>query len=125
MPTRRCGEQQHGRSHKWVRPGPLGLRRWEFPQGTAPDLMDVEPAALAERELREETGLRAESMVFLGLLDVAIIVVSRELFALADLHHVAIGYSGRPSHRANNSSPRPVTSARSIPAAVPSLADVS
>jgi 8-oxo-dGDP phosphatase len=49
---------------------PLGLRRWEFPQGTAPDLADVEPAALAERELREETGLRAESMVFLGLLDV-------------------------------------------------------
>jgi 8-oxo-dGDP phosphatase len=49
---------------------PLGLRRWEFPQGTAPDLADVEPAALAERELREETGLRAEAMVFLGLLDV-------------------------------------------------------
>jgi 8-oxo-dGDP phosphatase len=49
---------------------PLGLRRWEFPQGTAPDLADVEPAALAERELREETGLRAESMVLLGLLDV-------------------------------------------------------
>lgn len=50
---------------------PLGLRRWEFPQGTAPDLVDVEPATLAERELREETGLRAESMVLLGLLDVA------------------------------------------------------
>ncbi|BBX45380.1 NUDIX hydrolase [Mycobacterium cookii] len=50
---------------------PLGLRRWEFPQGTAPDLVDVEPAALAERELREETGLRAESLAFLGLLDVA------------------------------------------------------
>ena len=50
---------------------PLGLRRWEFPQGTAPDRVDVEPAALAERELREETGLRADSMVFLGLLDVA------------------------------------------------------
>jgi 8-oxo-dGTP pyrophosphatase MutT (NUDIX family) len=50
---------------------PLGLRRWEFPGGTGPDLVDVEPAALAERELREETGLRAESMVFLGLLDVA------------------------------------------------------
>jgi 8-oxo-dGDP phosphatase len=48
---------------------PLGLRRWEFPQGTGPDLTDVEPATLAEQELREETGLRAESMVFLGLLD--------------------------------------------------------
>ena len=50
---------------------PLGLRRWEFPQGTAPDRVDVVPAALAERELREETGLRADSIVFLGLLDVA------------------------------------------------------
>nr|WP_163757499.1 NUDIX hydrolase [Mycobacterium botniense] len=50
---------------------PLGLRRWEFPQGTAPDLAEVEPVTLAERELREETGLRAESMVLLGLLDVA------------------------------------------------------
>jgi 8-oxo-dGDP phosphatase len=50
---------------------PLGLRRWEFPQGTAPDRVDLEPAALAERELREETGLRADSMVCLGLLDVA------------------------------------------------------
>jgi 8-oxo-dGDP phosphatase len=50
---------------------PLGLRRWEFPQGAPADLADIEPAALAELELREETGLRAESMVFLGLLDVA------------------------------------------------------
>jgi 8-oxo-dGTP pyrophosphatase MutT (NUDIX family) len=50
---------------------PLGLRRWEFPQGTAPGLADHEPAALAARELREETGLRAESMVAIGQLDVA------------------------------------------------------
>jgi 8-oxo-dGTP pyrophosphatase MutT (NUDIX family) len=50
---------------------PLGLRRWEFPQGTAPDLADVEPNELAARELREETGLRAHDMVVLGLLDVA------------------------------------------------------
>lgn len=50
---------------------PLGLRRWEFPQGTAPDLADVEPAQLAARELREETGLRASTMVTLGQLDVA------------------------------------------------------
>ncbi|ASO19016.1 ADP-ribose pyrophosphatase [Actinoalloteichus hoggarensis] len=50
---------------------PLGLRRWEFPQGTAPDRVAVEQAALAERELREETGLRAGSMVEIGLLDVA------------------------------------------------------
>src|ERR1700759_3016312 len=38
---------------------PLGLRRWEFPQGTAPDRAEMEPAALAARELREETGLQA------------------------------------------------------------------
>ncbi len=50
---------------------PLGLRRWEFPQGTAPGRAHLEPAELAHRELREETGLRAESMVPIGLLDVA------------------------------------------------------
>ncbi|WP_091289515.1 NUDIX domain-containing protein [Amycolatopsis xylanica] len=50
---------------------PLGLRRWEFPQGTAPDLADVEPGELAARELREETGLRAGSLVELGLIDCA------------------------------------------------------
>lgn len=50
---------------------PIGLRRWEFPQGTAPDLADPEPEELAARELREETGLRAASLVRLGQLDVA------------------------------------------------------
>jgi 8-oxo-dGDP phosphatase len=53
---------------------PIGLRRWEFPQGTAPGSLDGdEPAAedLAADELREETGLQAESMVLLGQLDVA------------------------------------------------------
>jgi len=50
---------------------PVGARRWEFPQGSAPDLADAEPAELAERELREETGLRATSFEALGLLDVA------------------------------------------------------
>jgi 8-oxo-dGDP phosphatase len=50
---------------------PLGMRRWEFPQGTAPGLEDLDPAALANRELREETGLRATSMELLGTLDVA------------------------------------------------------
>ena len=37
---------------------PLGLRRWEFPQGTAPDRAELPAAELAARELREETGLR-------------------------------------------------------------------
>lgn len=50
---------------------PIGLRRWEFPQGTAPGRVDLEPLELAARELREETGLRAASMVRLGQLDVA------------------------------------------------------
>lgn len=50
---------------------PLGLRRWEFPQGTAPDRAHLEPAELAARELREETGLIAQTLTELGLLDVA------------------------------------------------------
>jgi 8-oxo-dGDP phosphatase len=50
---------------------PLGLRRWEFPQGTAPGLADLDPTELANRELREETGLLAASMELLGMLDVA------------------------------------------------------
>jgi 8-oxo-dGTP pyrophosphatase MutT (NUDIX family) len=50
---------------------PLGLRRWEFPQGTAPGRADAAPLELAARELREETGLIAGRMTDLGLLDVA------------------------------------------------------
>ncbi|SDP68370.1 NUDIX domain-containing protein [Actinopolyspora xinjiangensis] len=50
---------------------PLGTRRWEFPQGTAPDLAELDGPELATRELREETGLRAERLVELGSLDVA------------------------------------------------------
>ena len=50
---------------------PLGLRRWEFPQGTAPDRGAMEPRELAARELREETGLTAATWEELGLLDVA------------------------------------------------------
>lgn len=50
---------------------PLGARRWEFPQGSAPDLVDADPSGLAERELREETGLRATTFEALGQLDVA------------------------------------------------------
>jgi 8-oxo-dGTP pyrophosphatase MutT (NUDIX family) len=50
---------------------PIGMRRWEFPQGTASDRADLVPAELAGRELREETGLRAGSMTSIGTLDVA------------------------------------------------------
>ncbi|WP_222426762.1 NUDIX domain-containing protein [Amycolatopsis rhizosphaerae] len=50
---------------------PLGLRRWEFPQGTAPGPESPDPAELAARELREETGLIAGRLTDLGQLDVA------------------------------------------------------
>lgn len=50
---------------------PLGMRRWEFPQGTAPDRAEMPPRELAARELREETGLDAERWTELGTLDVA------------------------------------------------------
>ncbi|QUH04678.1 NUDIX hydrolase [Saccharopolyspora erythraea] len=50
---------------------PLGMRRWEFPQGTAPDRAELDPTELAARELREETGLRAAQLLELGVLDVA------------------------------------------------------
>jgi 8-oxo-dGDP phosphatase len=50
---------------------PLGMRRWEFPSGTAPGRADLDPPELAHRELREETGLRAGSMVAIGHIDVA------------------------------------------------------
>ncbi|GEL18960.1 NUDIX domain-containing protein [Pseudonocardia asaccharolytica] len=50
---------------------PVGARRWEFPMGTAPDRAEVDPAVLAARELREETGLSAGRIELLGDLDVA------------------------------------------------------
>lgn len=50
---------------------PVGARRWEFPQGTAPGLTELAPSELAERELREETGLRASSLEALGQVDIA------------------------------------------------------
>ncbi|CRK59008.1 ADP-ribose pyrophosphatase [Alloactinosynnema sp. L-07] len=50
---------------------PLQARRWEFPQGTAPDRADVEPTVLAARELAEETGLVAASIERIGSLDCA------------------------------------------------------
>lgn len=50
---------------------PVGARRWEFPQGTAPDRAEQPAEQLAARELAEETGLRAGRMQRLGRLDVA------------------------------------------------------
>jgi 8-oxo-dGTP pyrophosphatase MutT (NUDIX family) len=50
---------------------PVGLRSWEFPQGTAPDRAEIDPAELAARELAEETGLRAGHIEPIGVLHVA------------------------------------------------------
>lgn len=50
---------------------PVGHRSWEFPQGTAPERGEMEPAELAARELREETGLRAAHLEPLGVLHIA------------------------------------------------------
>ena len=50
---------------------PVAGRRWEFPSGTADQALDVDAAALAARELREETGLAAGTLTPLGTLDVA------------------------------------------------------
>jgi 8-oxo-dGTP pyrophosphatase MutT (NUDIX family) len=49
---------------------PVAGRRWEFPSGTEDPRLDVDPAALAARELREETGLVASRLTPLGTLDV-------------------------------------------------------
>lgn len=49
----------------------LGRRCWEFVAGTAPDLAEQEPAELAQRELREETGYRAADVHHMGWIDVA------------------------------------------------------
>lgn len=68
---------------------PLGIRRWEFPQGTAPGRADVEPAELAARELREETGLAAGALAEIGRLDVAPGLASQRgrIFLATDLTH--------------------------------------
>ncbi|MGH3833930.1 MAG: NUDIX domain-containing protein [Pseudonocardiaceae bacterium] len=47
---------------------PVSHRSWEFPQGTLPNREDEDPAALARRELAEETGLRAGRLRRLGSL---------------------------------------------------------
>lgn len=67
---------------------PLGERRWEFPQGTAPGRADLDPAELAVRELREETGLRAGSLAVLGSLDIAAGMSSQRgwVFLATDIH---------------------------------------
>jgi 8-oxo-dGTP pyrophosphatase MutT (NUDIX family) len=45
---------------------PVGLRLWEFPQGTAERGDEVPPPEVARSELAEETGLRAGALRHLG-----------------------------------------------------------
>ena len=50
---------------------PVGSREWEFPQGGWPAGADGTQEELAVAELREETGLVADSLVHLGRLHTA------------------------------------------------------
>ena len=50
---------------------PVQRREWEFPAGTAPGRAEIDPAVLAARELREETGLVAGRMEQIGKLHLA------------------------------------------------------
>lgn len=60
---------------------PVGGRYWEFPQGSWPEgHQGPAPVDLARAELREETGLHAARMTYLGRL------------------HVAYGYSSQGCH---------------------------
>lgn len=45
---------------------PVGKRYWELPQGSWEDKPDSDPAVIAMGELREETGLQAERMQYVG-----------------------------------------------------------
>lgn len=45
---------------------PINLRQWEFPQGSWQDAPGANPDALARGELREETGLVADSLTRIG-----------------------------------------------------------
>ena len=49
---------------------PVGKRSWEFPQGFRGSGI-IDPASLAQAELREETGLSSGSMIFAGHLFLA------------------------------------------------------
>ena len=48
---------------------PVAGRSWEFPSGSADQQLDQDAAAVAARELREETGLVASKLTPIGKLD--------------------------------------------------------
>ncbi|WP_428427606.1 NUDIX domain-containing protein [Pararhizobium sp.] len=47
---------------------PVGKRCWELPQGSWEEQAGVDPLELAHGELREETGLAADEMTYVGQL---------------------------------------------------------
>jgi len=70
---------------------PVAGRRWEFPSGTSDERLDTDAAAVAARELREETGLTAGRLTPLGTIDVAPSVLSYRcrVFLATDLTYGA------------------------------------
>jgi 8-oxo-dGDP phosphatase len=66
---------------------PVAGRRWEFPSGSADQRRDDDAAALAARELREETGLEAGRLTPLGTLDITPSTLNQRcrVFLAADL----------------------------------------
>lgn len=58
---------------------PVGLRQWEFPQGTLEGKPDATPEEIARTELREETGLTAERVTPLGVLYPAYGLLAQEM----------------------------------------------
>ncbi|WP_330182101.1 NUDIX hydrolase [Nocardia sp. NBC_01503] len=50
---------------------PLRQRCWEFPGGSVPGAREFDPIEVAQQELREETGLRAAELTYLGKLAAA------------------------------------------------------
>ncbi|MGB6165231.1 MAG: NUDIX hydrolase [Pseudonocardiaceae bacterium] len=73
---------------------PVSHRSWEFPQGTLPNGEDGDPAALAWRELAEETGFRAGRLRRLGRLYPAK-GMSSQAFTVFVADHLEVGQHSR------------------------------
>jgi 8-oxo-dGTP pyrophosphatase MutT (NUDIX family) len=70
---------------------PVAGRRWEFPSGSADAILDIDAAATAARELREETGLTAGTLTPLGTLEISPSTLSQRcrVYLATDLTHSA------------------------------------
>jgi len=79
----RGGQRRYRTSH------PGSGRRWEFPSGSADAPGDVDATVAAARELREEPGLTAGTLLLLDTLDVAPGMSSQQcrVFVATDLTH--------------------------------------